>query len=334
MILNPPIFKGDPAYAYATGLVRGLERKLLNKSDFNRLLDATSDQLWNILEEFGYPPVREGDWENSLKEESDKIITLFAQLSKEEKYTEILLRRYDYLNLAMIFKRSLSQQISSEDTYFPRGTIDISQLKRVVELEDYESLPAFLREPYHNARSAFDNTGNPSVIDNILEYHYYQTLLSEIPPNQLVREFWRMKTDFFNLSLFLRLKLQKITMKPFWDFYHQGGYLDMGFYKKCAETDPEMLSPLFLNTQYGQALSEVINKVIHHRDFTPFMKFSEGLLVQKLKMVRFSPFGFEVLFAYLHLKEFEIRSLRAIIKAKLANIPKEYIKKVLAYEAI
>ncbi|MBN2543196.1 V-type ATPase subunit [bacterium] len=330
MEIPPPIIKGDKSYAYATGMIRSLEQKLLTRRDLARLLDAQNEQLWQILEEYGYSAVRDDDWEKSLENEYTDVVKLLSSLSRDKGFTEVFKARYDFKNLALLLKQKHNDSKGDEE-YFPGGNLDSSLLKKAVEIEDGNLLPEYMRKPHTRALKAFESTGNPSLIDNILESEYYELLQVSIPENKFVREYYSMKADFGNTSLFMRLKIQEQTLKALWDYFLPRGEFDKGFFKRCAEADVEMLPSIFHNTRYGRLFSDAISEIVHKHSFLQFKKIQDGLLIQKLQLSRFSPFGFEVLFSYIHLKEYEISILRSIIKGKLSNISKDWIKKVLPY---
>ncbi len=100
------------------------------------------------------------------------------------------------------------------------------------------------------------------------------------------------------------------------------------------QEEPEAVSQRITPNIYGKALTEPINQIVKAKNFRPFISHTKALLLNELQKAQYSPFGLEVIFAYVMLKINEIENIRTILKGKTTNLSKEKIKETLPYGTI
>ena len=149
MDLSVITFKDDTRYAYAVGRVRALEKKLLTKADFSRLLDAADfPQALRLLAEMGYPVSEEtADYESVLMAEQREALFLLEKLSEGEELSMLFRRRYDYHNLKALLKGKHSQQ-ELEQAFISQATGE-----GMIGLKGHRSVGG-IRSSIYNAVSA------------------------------------------------------------------------------------------------------------------------------------------------------------------------------------
>jgi vacuolar-type H+-ATPase subunit C/Vma6 len=104
-----PVQQNDFGYAEATGVIRAMEKRLLNASALGRVLDADSApealRLLTQISDYDFSALkRASDYERVLKNELRRVYALLRKLSPNLDVVEILSSRYDYHNVKVALK--------------------------------------------------------------------------------------------------------------------------------------------------------------------------------------------------------------------------------------
>jgi V/A-type H+-transporting ATPase subunit C len=85
----------DTHYAYSVSRIRAIERKMLDKQKFDRMIDAkTPEEALKVLTEVGYGlgDREQGnvyDYEKLLKDESKKVYTLLKEIAPQPEMFDV-----------------------------------------------------------------------------------------------------------------------------------------------------------------------------------------------------------------------------------------------------
>jgi V/A-type H+-transporting ATPase subunit C len=337
MELSDIILKDDTRYAYAVGRIRALETKLLTKADFSRLLDAADiPQALRALAELGYPVSEETrEYEPVLMAEQEAALHLLGQLSEAEGLMELFRRRYDYHNLKVLLKAKHSQQ-ELEHAVLDLGLVSLEDLAEAVMGDDPDSLPPPLARAMIAAESAYAEIRAPQELDIAVDQEQYAFMAEELGRlNNAFLQAWLIReVDLLNIKAFLRLRWLGENLKSLERDMAPGGSLDVEFFREIREESLESLTQMFQRTPYGKAIADGISQLQARESFAPLERNCDDLLIQFLRRSRETSFGVEPVVAYLMLKEFEIKAVRAVLVGKLNDLPKERIKERLAGEYV
>jgi len=337
MDLSDIILKDDTRYAYAVGRVRALETKLLSKADFSRLLDAADfAQALRALAESGYPVTEETrDYEQVLMAEQKEVLSLLGDLSEDESLVELFRRRYDYHNLKVLLKGKYSHQ-DLEQALIDLGLMPIQKLAEAVMGGEVDALPETLGRAVTAAESAFALTRAPQELDvgvDQEQYAYMSEVLRQLN-NSFLQTWLTWEIDLINITSFLRLRWLDENLKSLERDMLPGGSLDATFFRQIREEPWETLAQSFQRTPYGQGIADGISKLKTKKTFAALERSCEDIMIQLLKRSRETSFGVEPVVAYVLLKEFEIKAVRAVLVGKLNDLPKEKIKERLLSEYV
>ncbi len=104
--------KENTRYGYASGRIRVLETRLLNRTGITRLLEAESaEEVLRMLSEGEYGTAISGiqkaeDFEKALEVEMERTYALIDELSLDPELTQIFRIRGDFHNLKVLLKAS------------------------------------------------------------------------------------------------------------------------------------------------------------------------------------------------------------------------------------
>lgn len=142
----------DNNYAYAIGRIRVIEKRLLDKAKFDRMIDSKSPvEALKILFEAGYGETsadtgdKTFEYEKLLKEEQKNLYRLLREITDESEVFDIFLLRNDYHNIKVILK---SEFLGQEDgnNLLNSGTLSTSYIKTAIRERNFEDLAITMRE--------------------------------------------------------------------------------------------------------------------------------------------------------------------------------------------
>ena len=127
------LFKDDTRYAYAVGVIRVLETRLLNGADLRRMLEtdspqATLETLSDTEYEASLSKVEsEWDFETALREEMERIYKLIDKLTQDKELTDIFRIKWDFHNLKVLLKSKYLKSLEEgkEVTSPPNNILDL-----------------------------------------------------------------------------------------------------------------------------------------------------------------------------------------------------------------
>jgi V/A-type H+-transporting ATPase subunit C len=325
-------FRDDTRYTYAVGRIRALENRLLTRTDFGRLLDAQDlSQALRILSEMGYTvPEDAAAYEPVLMAENEAALGLLEWLSEDPPLTDLFRKRYDFHNLKVLLKAKHSGQ-DLAGAIVDLGTLPSEILAEAVLAGEPDRLSEPLASALRAAEELFSESQRPSDLDHAVEgvqYADMSDVLSEMD-NRFLDAWLAWEVDLLNVRSFLRFRWLQEDIRTFPDILLSGGSLDWDFFRTIREEPLESLGQVFQRTSYGRVVSDGIEQLKVHGSFAPLERGCDDLMMELLRTSGRTSFGPEPLAAFVLLKEFEIRSVRAVLVGKLNGLPRDKIKERL-----
>jgi len=331
-VLTDIEFSDDTRYIYAVGRIRALERRLLGRADFGRLLDVPDlGGALRALAEMGYPvPEGASAYEPVLMAEHRSALGLLEDLTEDRALIELFRRRYDFHNLKVLLKAERSAQ-DLDRAIMDLGTVAVEELQEAVRAGEPERLPGPLAAAMGAAGERYEESRNPGDLDAAIERVQYAELSRMIAEldNRFLSTWLVWQVDLLNIRSFLRFRWLQEDLKTFPEILLPGGSLEWDFFRPIREEPLETLGQAFGRTPYGRAVSDGIGQLQSRRSFAHLERSCDDLMIELLRTSGRTSFGVEPLAAYVLLKEFEIRSVRAVLVGKLNGLPKDKIKERL-----
>jgi len=326
---SPLLFKGDTRYAYASGVVRGLENYILSRADYQKVFDADVNQIGTVLTEIGYGGGEQNP-EHALDTATEQLFRNIQKLSKDKEFTDTLRLKFDFANTRTFMKSHLL------DVEMPGllqwGTIPPDVLPRKIESfidGEKSELPQCLKNAISAAKDMFLQFHSAVAIDSAIDREYLKYLGSVLPDNEFFRRWFAIYSDWMNIKSFVRIMRSKLSHKLFWENFIDGGDIPAEKFKNAIELDAESIPLAFSNTEYGIRLSEIIRLAFSGK-LAPLDIFFRVKLVELNRYTRFCSYGPELLWAYANIRLEEIGSLRTILRAKGAKLSFDAIKEVIS----
>lgn len=305
-------------YAYVLGRVKALEAHLITKTQFKRMVEATSSkEAAKVLSETVYGGLEGADVETIekiLQDELKNMYTLVEHISPDKELTDLLRLKYDFHNAKAVLK---SETMSKEPQHLvPLGIVEIEPLKKALQ-ERLKDLPPPLASAVEKARIAYGNTGDPQVIEFIMDSEYTRTLRKKSEKSQFLKGFFQLKIDLENIRNFIRSQKFKLDFSR---AYLEGGTITLKAFRNLEGESSETIANAFSTKDYYPVLEEGLKTYDDTGNLAAYENLRDNFLMGYLRRAKLVSLGIEPLIGYILAKEMEIKQIRLILLGKLRGV--------------
>ncbi len=338
----------DTRYAFAAGYIRAIEHRLITPERFLRFADARDTaEVFAMLADTDYArgyhdemTVISGmgtegiDIGLVVKLEAERVKKFINELTQDRGQTDILFERDDFFNLALSLKGILGK-VSVEDAFVPLGTLSPDLIyQEAKEPEKSELLPPHLKEAALEAIKAYNESGNPSEIDRVVDNHMYDYLLARTSEKEIffLHKLITIEIDLTNIITFFRLKWVNDTLASLQHALIKGGRLPFAVFMEFFPREIDDIETGFLSDEaYHEFIAEGVLHLKNENSFIVMEALIERELMKIVSREREISFGVEILIAYYYKKSFEMKKLRTIIIGKENGFSPQEIKMRLGH---
>jgi V/A-type H+-transporting ATPase subunit C len=334
--LSPSALGGDSRYAYAVGLVRTLENKLLTQHTINRLLEA--GDLHTLKRELGEteyhhllaisPDLR--DFEKELHLGLNRVYTLLAAIAPEPWLINLLRLRYDFHNLKAAYKAKYYAENPSP-ALSDLGLLNKDLILQAVEQDDFRRLPeetaVLVSRVVAKLGSASQGTAVDIEFDKALYGFLYQEAINY--KSLFLMMLFRQYIDFSNLKMWLRIKKRMGDKKLLQESVLDNGLIEKSRWLDFFDLGIGEISAKLAHTPYQKVFSEGLARYQQQETLSGLERLIDNYLLEYVRYARMVSMGHEPLIAYIWAKENEVKILRGILVGKLNDLPTEVIKERL-----
>jgi len=335
-------YKENTKYGYASGRLRVLETRLLNRNAILRLLEADSAQeVIRLLSEGEYGSAFSGisspiDFDIGLKIELRRTYALIDELSHDPDLTNIFRAKWDFHNLKVLLKASYLEEFNTgfDGIISDLGLIQLETLKLTVMPESdkkAEAVPNYIMNALNSARSQYESSQNPKFIDTIIDNHCHSFMFerAEEYSNKFLCGYLRAVADLNNIRNFIRVKMLNENIRLLDSILLPYGSIDKKVFIGHFDDTIESFASSLSNTPYSDVITEGIRKWTDEHSLAVYEKLADNFLINYIKPVKYIIFGIEPLIGYLLAKEHEIKLIRIIMTGKINDLPTEIINERL-----
>ncbi len=324
----------DNNYAYAIGRIRVIEKRLLDKAKFDRMIDSKSPvEALKILFEAGYGETsadtgdKTFEYEKLLKEEQKNLYSLLREITDESEVFDIFLLRNDYHNIKVILK---SEFLGQEDgnNLLNSGTLSTSYIKTAIRERNFEDLAITMREAIEECIDTFNRIHDPQQVDLILDKacFWHMSELADRIGHYFIKDVLNIIIDLTNINIFLRLKNLNIVGEFLRKSLISGGVIDKNIFLENMESDIEGFLESIKGSPYENVCRAGIDDFIDKGSLTGFEKLADNYVINFVKKVKYKTLGIEPLIGYFIAKENELKNVRIIMVGKINNIAPDIIR--------
>ncbi|MCS7197570.1 MAG: V-type ATPase subunit [Candidatus Bipolaricaulota bacterium] len=320
----------DGAFAFATGRIRALEVKLLNRAHYQRLLEAPDAlEAWRALAEMGYAKAAErklDDYEEVLTDELRAVYGLLQRLAPER--LEWLARRYDFHHLKVYLKARLLGEEPREGILEGVGLVPPKLIEASVATGIWSALPEELGRAAEHALAEHESTRTPQSIDLIVDRELFLYLTNAVRGHPFSETLVAIWADLLNLKALLRTRALGKD-RAFLNKVLVPGSLETSHLLALLETSVEAWAEELRHTPYAGVLSRGVAYWVEKRSLALLEKLSDDFVMDFLKRAKLALYGAEPLIAYVLAKETELKNIRILLVGKLNGLSKEILEEHL-----
>ena len=318
--LYPSVGKDDWRYIYATAQVRVFETQMLSRSLLINM--ATTESYEGAFDMLSNSPYSMSGQEASDFSQVERMLLskrtetreLFAELMLDAEYVEIFKLRSDFENLRLAIRRSVTGKAIGVD-YSNEGNVPAELFERVFEQEDYSKLAMFAREAVEQAVLAYYEQKDIRRIDQAIDEFQARYMLEKARElkSEFLESLFRVQIDLTNIRTMLRLKFTDADRH---DVFIEGGFIDVGIFRKALNVGYEAIGAMFFASPYQEIVEGGCHYLAANKSFLKLEQLCQEYIADFLKSTSQITAGPQPVIAYLLRKESEIRTVRLILTAK------------------
>ncbi|NLC69541.1 MAG: V-type ATP synthase subunit C [Clostridiaceae bacterium] len=360
---------GNTQYAYGVGRIRVIEKRLIDKAKFDRMIEAkTTKEALKMLNEAGYgePAPEDGinphAYEKLIREEQKKLYNLIRELTDGAETVNIFLLRNDYRNVKVLLKSEfLGMEAGlktgaeaglktsaeydlkkSEETTLKTslgtgielqdtGTIPAENLKEIIRDRKFEELPSYMKNAVEEAIGVFNRTWDPRQIDLILDKAYFKHA-AELAHNtsiDFIVNLFEIIIDITNIITFLRMKRLGMPHDLLQNGLIPGGTIDKGTFTGNYNMPFESFAGSMKGSMYEDICRKGIEDLTNTGSLAVLEKLADNFVLSFARKAKYAVLGIEPLIAYFLAKENEFKNVRIIMAGKVNGVPANIIRERL-----
>ncbi|MDI6637414.1 MAG: V-type ATPase subunit [Bacillota bacterium] len=325
----------ESKYAYATGRVRVLETRLLDRGRIDRMIDAPDlEGALKVLAEAGYARAQLSEKAHPVIDditagEEERLAALIRETTPEPQLVDFITARWDFHNLKVMLKAKL-HRVPPEKAWARHGTCDVATIKRAIEGETRD-LPRHLAEALSAAKAAHDLRAMPETIDIAVDREMYRYLLARAKSLgiQYLVDLVQMEVDLFNLSVYFRSRRMGRDRGFAAEAMVPGGKVSPMRLVASYEQPPEAVVASVAGTGYEALARQAAAALAEGRPLAELERLSEAVMWDRIRKARYVPLGPEPLVGYIFAKLHELKLVRLILVGKLSGMSRESIRERL-----
>ena len=321
----------DTDYLCLSAQIRSMERRLLDRTRMERMLDApTTAEAARILTELGYEafdPASESGLNHALLQ---RRLDLFEQLYRyapEPEIIDVFKLKYDYHNLKAVIK-SRDSDVSA--LLVDAGRVKAADLqRRYRESGSWDFLPAAMAEAAREGQRVLAETGDPQRSDALLDRAYFAEMLQLAQGTgcAYLVDYVRAGIDAANLRSVIRTLRMGRSAAFLKEFLFPGGTVSVDSALKAAVNGE--VEQTYRSTPLRAAAQAGREAVESGGSLTEFEKLCDDAVLAQAGRARRIPFGVEVVIGFVAAREAELSAARIIMTGRMAGISADTIRERL-----
>lgn len=318
----------DPRYAFAIGRVRSREARMMNRQQFDRLLEArTESQMLSNLVDTPYSETRAEDIENMLMRAASEEETFFYRYLENERILDFFKASDRASNLKFALKRKYGGEL--DDSLFISDALpSMETLARYLEGESV-TIPDWMGDAAGKVVAANIDSLDPSLIDIIVDVALVDHQHAVSKGYSFLEMLLSLRVDFTNLLTFLRLKVSGEEVDEISRSFLPYGSMSIERFRALADLGWDSLPREIKKIAIFNKLEEGIKELPDS-----FLLLEREIKEEELSYLlstRRLVFGYEPLVGYSLLKREERRNIQRVVTGVRYGLEKETIRKSIAW---
>lgn len=329
-------------YPYTFARVSAMKAKLINKSEYHKLLKMSVSEITAFLQEYEFKESIDGLAasykgieliERALIDNLVKTFNKLKRISSDELafMINIYLGRWDYTNIKTILRGKLTNTEHSyiKSLLIPLGTLSMEFLESLIDLSPEEIINKFKLLDIETQKmiiKKLKEANDLMIVENLLDKYYYNQIInisqSITPKGSFIQDFLMHEIDIINIKVLLKLKKANVEKEKIKEFLLFNGHLNKETLNTLAESeDLDEFRKKLLKTRYKNLIIDFKESLIN------LELILEKYLVQKSVLAWHKhPVSAIAILSYMFAKEIEVNNINSIIRGKQLGLEDDFIE--------
>ncbi len=303
-------------FLFLSALLGAREARMLTEDRAERMLEAASfEEAAKLLTDCGYEDMsamEAPEIDAYLAHRRAECLDELQGMCPEKRLIQVFRMKYDYHNAKVLIKAE-GANTDGGHLLASAGRIPAGVLKEAYETEAYGDIPGNLASMMPEAKALLARTGNPQLVDFLLDKAYYAEFLdtAEAMGDRFLVGYVRVMIDSANLRAAVRTSRMGKDVDFLKNALIPGG--SVGTERILAALgSAELLQSLFAATELEKA-AELGAMALTGGTMTQFERACDNAVTEYLKKAKLRAFGSEPIAAYIAAFENEITAVRMIL---------------------
>lgn len=314
-------------YIYAAAMTRTRETRRISYDALIHMAEARDvSEICKMLPEYSIDPIysQNGaiDAEETVTAYLAEEFRVIGKAMPQSAILNFLRVSYDCHNLKSVIKCAARGRDDCKELFIDLGTVPANDVLKAIKGGNLSIFPKNMANAYEKAEKAFSQSGDPKLIDAILDEACYADMLEATLAyrKDYFKKLVEIKIDTTNITTAVRVLRMGDTTGLFEGMFIRGGSLDIEFFKKSMQSGEEGLFSALKGTIYDfSSKDETLS-------LTMLTKLCEDVYMKYVARARDINFGAEICVAYLIKATYATKMLRMVIAAKQTGASSEKIK--------
>ncbi len=313
----------DNSNIYAVTRIHIKENDLLTESFLDQLVETDSyDECVAMLREKGWGAEGIDDMGQILQQERIETWDLMREVMHEDiDQLDIFLIANDYHNLKAAIKE-VRLEHEMDGIYIDQGTIPVERIRQAVSTKEFDLLPQKMAHVAEEALGIYLRTGDAQMCDTIVDKAALEAVYEagKRSGSDALEQYAELTVVAADIKIALRAlrtgKDEAFMQKAL----AECDSLNLGALTKATLAGEEELADYLSGTAYADGAAEF------NKSMSAFERWCDNLMIDRMKVQKWNPFGIDPLAAYVLARENEMKSVRIILSGKLNDLPKDALR--------
>lgn len=298
-------------YPYAIGQIKAIENKILDRSQYLKLMKTEKDQFLKALADIGYSTYSD-QLEDMIIRELKQTKQYLDEISPEKRYTDLFFFASDALNIKAIYKKKVFG-ISHLDIYQDTGTLAKDDLKKAILDGDLSAFSKEYQALFIKINERIQDVTNPRILSARIDDAIYGFIMDRLrfSQAQALKTYFASSADFANVLTFVRSRRLNWEDGEFTEMFLHQGMIPLSVFTSAYQASIDTVIRLFRD-YYNEKLSQGLKQYYETKDLGRLERHFDKLTLELMKEYRYDSFGIGPIIYYYLKKQAEAKNLRLL----------------------
>lgn len=296
-------------YPYANGIIAAIDNRILDLTQFAKLIKVKRSDFINTLIELGYGESHNTQLDTLINNEISRTKALLDEISPQKHFTDLFYLENDVINIKALYKA----KIFAIDNKFIKnlGIFSYPELEDIILNDNLNHLPKDIKKLFTDINTEIADLDNPRLISTRIDNALYRYLLRilEKHRNPILKQYFQARIDIANILTIIRAKALKWDLGQTIEMFIEGGLINKAYLRSAFAL--KNINNAFRDFYNGR-LDNGLRAYSESGNINDLEKYFDELILEMMAEYRFDPFSIGPIVYYFLKKQAEAKNIRLI----------------------